>query len=97
MFDKAKMINQMRKLQKELKKLEMTGEAGDGKVKVTANGEQKIVSIEIDPSILNEENKNSIENWIKSATNQAFSQVQVEAAEKMKAMPGMDKLGIPGL
>ena len=39
------------KAQKELKKMQIEGEAGKGAVTVVVNGEQKIVSMKISPEV----------------------------------------------
>jgi DNA-binding protein YbaB len=51
-FDQAKMLMQVRKIQKELQNQIITVEAGDGAVKVEINGEQKIKKIHIDPEFV---------------------------------------------
>ena len=48
-LDQAKTIMQAKKLQKELQKLIIVGEAGDGAVIVEVNGEQKLKKVRINP------------------------------------------------
>ncbi|MEA1909666.1 MAG: YbaB/EbfC family nucleoid-associated protein [Patescibacteria group bacterium] len=99
MFDKAKQIFELqgkaKKLQKELRNLEFTGEELGGKVKVSANGEQKITSIEIDDSLVNLDEKESLIKFVSQATNAALKKAQQTAAQKTKEIMG--GLGIPGL
>lgn len=93
MFDKAKMIYELKKIQSQLAKETIEVEAGAVKVKI--NGEQKIKSVEIDRDKLDIDNLELLEKNIESAVTQAITQSQQVAAEKMKAISG--GLGIPGL
>jgi len=49
-----KMQQEMQKAQEELAKLEVTGEAGGGLVKVTMTGKHAVRRVEIDPSLLDD-------------------------------------------
>ncbi len=93
MFDKAKMLYELKKIQSQLAKETIEVEAGAVKVKI--NGEQKIKSVEIDRDKLDVDNLELLEKNIESAVTQAITQSQQVAAEKMKAISG--GLGIPGL
>jgi nucleoid-associated protein EbfC len=93
MFDKAKMLYELKKIQGQLAKEVIEVEAGAVKVKI--NGEQKIKSVEIDRDKLDVDNLELLEKNIESAVTQAITQSQQVAAEKMKAISG--GLGIPGL
>ena len=42
------------KLQKELEEMEIVGEAGNGLVKVTVNGNQEPLKVSLDPEVLKE-------------------------------------------
>ena len=52
------------KAQKELKRMEIQGEAGKGAVTVVVNGEQKIMSIKISPEIVDPKNVKQLEQLI---------------------------------
>ncbi len=93
MFDKAKMLYELKKIQSQLAKETMEVEAGAVTVKI--NGEQKIKSVTIDRDKLDIDNLELLEKNIESAVTQAITQSQQVAAEKMKAISG--GLGIPGL
>lgn len=95
MLDKMKTINQLRKIQKELKKTNIEVEAGDGAVKLTINGEQKIQNVVLDHGKIDKDNYSQLEKWLESAFNQAITKSQQEAADKMKSIAG--GLGLPGL
>lgn len=94
MFDQAKMVMQMRKLQKQLAKQLIEVSAGDGAVTVKITGEQKIKKITIEPSMVNTDNISELEGWIESAVKEAISKSQEVAAEKMRPVMGdLGKLG----
>lgn len=93
MFDKAKTLYELKKIQSQLAKETIEVEAGAVTVKI--NGEQKIKSVEIDRDKLDLDNLELLEKNIESAVAQAITQSQQVAAEKMKSIAG--GLGIPGL
>ena len=61
----------MQEMQKELENKTVEAESGGGMVKVTMNGKQVVQSINIDPSLLSEDEKEVLEDLIKAALNQA--------------------------
>lgn len=95
MMDQAKMLMQVKKLQKELSKTIVEVEAGDGAVTVQINGEQKLKSIKIDPDQVDVNDIHELEVWVEEAVKQAIIESQQLAAEKMKPMMG--QLGNLGL
>ena len=88
MGDQMKMLNQMRKLQKELGKEIVEVEAGEGAVLIQFNGELKVVSVKFDASLIDLENIDEFENWVKVAIRDGLKEAQELAAEKMKPMMG---------
>lgn len=95
MFDKLKMANELRKIQSALAKETIEVEAGNGAVKVSINGEQKIKKITISPEVVDPAETAKLEKWVESAVTQAITRSQQLAAEKMKSVAG--GLGLPGL
>lgn len=87
-FDQAKMMMQVRKIQKELQKQTITIEKGDGAVSVEINGEQKIKKIHIDPEYVDLDDIGELERWVEDAVKEAISESQRIAAEKMQPMMG---------
>lgn len=88
-FDQAKMLLQMKKLQKELQKMIITVEKGDGAVKVEITGEQKLKKVHIDPESIDLEDIGQLERWIEDAVKEAIAESQKIAAEKMQPFMGM--------
>jgi DNA-binding YbaB/EbfC family protein len=87
-FDQAKMLLKVKKLQKELQKMTITVEKGDGAVRVEITGEQKIKKVHIDPESVDLEDIGQLERWIEDAVKDAIQQSQKIAAEKMQPMMG---------
>ena len=94
-MEQAKMLIKVRKLQKELQKMIIDVEAGDGAVTVEITGEQKIKKIHIDPEYVDLDDIGQLERWIEEAVKDAIAQSQKIAAEKMQPMLG--NLGSLGL
>ncbi len=70
------MQKQMEKTMEEISAMEFEGTASGGLVKVTISGENKVLSVSIDPSILNPEDKEMIEDLVMIATNDAFKKAE---------------------
>jgi DNA-binding YbaB/EbfC family protein len=94
-FDQAKMLMQARKVQKELQKMIISVEKGEGAVKVEITGEQKIKKVHIDPKSVDLDDIGELERWIEDAVKEAIAESQKIAAEKMQ--PLMGALGQLGL
>lgn len=95
MFDKAKALIELKKIQNALAKEVIEVEAGNGAVKIEINGEQKIKKVSIDPERVDTDDWSQLEKWIESAITQAITRSQQVAADKMKSVAG--GLGLPGL
>ena len=94
-LDQVKMLNDLRKAQKDLKKEIVEVEAGDGAVVVQINGELKVISIKIDPEYVDLEDIAELEHWIEIAIRDGMAKAQEIAAEKMKPlMGGLGNLGL---
>jgi nucleoid-associated protein EbfC len=95
-----KMQEEMQKVQKELSNLTVSEEAGGGMIKATANGNREIVSLEIDPQVINKDEKEILEDLVVAAVNKAVASASKMAEEEMaKVTKGMIPPGIniPGL
>ena len=88
-FDQAKMLMQVKKVQKDLQKLTISVEQGDGAVKVEITGEQKIKKIHIDPKSVDLDDIGELERWLEDAIKDAIGESQRIAAEKMQPFMGM--------
>lgn len=89
--------------QEELANMEITGESAGGAVKVVCDGQAKFKSIKISPEVINAENPSSVdsdmlemlEDLISAAINQANDKAAKEMEARMKQATG--GLNIPGL
>ena len=94
-LDQMKMLNDLRKAQKDLGKQLIEVEAGDGAVVVQINGELKIKSVKIDPAMVDLDDITELEHWVEIAVRDGLSKAQEIAAEKMKPlMGGLGNLGL---
>jgi DNA-binding YbaB/EbfC family protein len=84
-----KMQQEMQKAQEELARLEVTGEAGGGMVKVTMNGKHAVRRIEIDPMLMDD--REMLEDIVTAAVNDAVNRVASTTQERMAEMTA----GIP--
>ena len=76
------------KAQKELKKMQIEGEAGKGAVTVVVNGEQRVMSVKLAPEIVDPKNIRKLEDLIIKAVNDAQEKAQKAAAETLKEVTG---------
>lgn len=94
-LNQMKMLNDLRKAQKDLAKEIIEVEAGDGAVVVQITGELKIKSVKIDPEYVDLEDISELEHWIEIAVRDGLAKAQEVAAEKMKPlMGGLGNLGL---
>lgn len=83
------------KAQKELNNTIVEADSGEGAVKVTANGQQKILSIAISPKVIDPNNPAHLEELVLKAVSEALSKSQKLATKQLKGLTG--GLKIPGL
>ena len=87
-MDQMKMINQLRKTQKELKNEIVEVEAGDGAVVIQITGELKIKKVELDPEKIDLDDIHELERWIENAMREGYAKAQEIATDKMKPLMG---------
>lgn len=94
-FDQVKMLQKLRKAQKQLAKEIIEVEAGDGAVVVQITGELKIKSVKINPELVDLDNIEQLEHWVQIAVRDGLAKAQEVAAETMKPlMGGLGNLGL---
>ncbi|MBR9878949.1 MAG: YbaB/EbfC family nucleoid-associated protein [Gammaproteobacteria bacterium] len=77
------MQDKMQRVQEEIAKAEVLGEAGAGMVKVSMNGRHDVSKVEIDPSVM-EEDKELLEDLLAAAVNDAVRKVETSSKAKME-------------
>ena len=87
-FDQMKMINTLRKAQKDLKNEIVEVEAGDGAVVVQITGELKVKKVSIDPSRIDLDDISELERWIETCFRDGYAKAQEIATDKMKPLMG---------
>lgn len=92
MFNKLKQFKDLRDKAKTIQNALATehaeGTAGWGKVKVEIDGNQKVLSVTIDPGAMNDKTK--LEEMVRDATNDAMQKIQKVMASKLKDIGGLD-------
>jgi len=92
-----KMQEKMDQVQAELENKIVTADSGGGMVKVTANGKQHIVKIEIEKEVVNPDEKEMLEDLVLAAVNQALERSTAMAADEMQKVTGGMMPNIPGM
>ena len=88
----------MAKLQEELGEKTIEASAGGGMVTVVANGRQEIVSVEIDPEVVDPDDVEMLKDLILAAVNDALARAKSMVNEEMgKLTQGLNLPNIPGL
>ena len=90
-----KMQAQIAKIQEELALKTVEASAGGGMVTVVANGKQEIVSIKIEPEVVDPKDVEMLQDLVVAAVNEALRKSQEMVAEEMSKVTG--GLQIPGL
>lgn len=89
------MQSKMGELQDSLAHLRVEGQAGGGMVKVEATGQQKVVGIAIEQSLMESGDREMLEDLLVAAINNSLEKAKETAAEEMSKLTG--ELEIPGL
>ncbi|HXK49702.1 MAG TPA: YbaB/EbfC family nucleoid-associated protein [Clostridiales bacterium] len=93
-----KMQEDMQRSQQMLETTEVEGTAGGGMVKVKMNGKKKLMSVKIDPKVIDPDDSEGLEDLIIAAVNQASEEVdRISGDEMSKIAPKLpDGFKIPG-
>lgn len=92
-----KLQAQMAKLQEELAEKTVEGTAGGGMVTVVANGRQEVVSITIDPEVVDPNDVEMLQDLVHAGVNDALKKAQEMSAAEMSKLTGGLGMNIPGL
>ena len=86
-----KMQQEMQKLQDELEEKEVEASSGGGAVTVVATGKKDIISIKINPEVVDEDDIEMLEDLVLAAVNEALRNANEMVSEEMgKITGGMD-------
>ena len=87
--------SKMMKLQEELAEKTVESSSGGGMVKVTANGRQQILSIQIEKEVVDPDDVEMLQDLVQAAINDALAKAQEMVSSEMGKLTG--GLNIPGL
>ena len=88
------MQQEMLRVQAELESATVDGSAGGGVVSATVTGKQELVSVNIDPSVVDPDDVEMLQDLVVAAINDALRASRALAEQKMSAVTG--GLRIPG-
>ncbi len=89
------MQKKMAKMQEEMGRKEFEASSGGGMVTVRANGEQEILAVTIEPSAVDPEDVEMLQDLVLAATNEALKKAKEAMQGEMSQLTG--GLKIPGL
>ncbi len=93
----AKMAQQMQadmaRVQQELDELRVEGTAGGGVVKAVVSGKLDIISVSIDPQVVDPDDLEDLQDLVVAAVADAQTNAKAEAERKMQRVAG--GLGLP--
>jgi DNA-binding YbaB/EbfC family protein len=97
--DPRKLMKQLQqaqgRMQQEIAALRIESTAGGGMVSVTMDGQKNVVSLTIDPQVVNKDDVEMLQDLVLAAVNDAARKIDQAIQEKVGALTGGMK--IPGL
>lgn len=90
-----KMQSQVTRMQEEMQKKEFEGSSGGGMVKVVLNGANQIVSLKINPEVVNPQETEMLEDLITAAHSAAMDKLKETSETLYGSITG--GLAIPGI
>ena len=88
-----RMQRQMEEQSKEMEEKEWEAAAGGGAVKVKVSGKKEVVSVTLDPEVVDPDDIEMLQDLIMAATNEALRMVEEENSEMLQQLTG----GLGGL
>ena len=100
-FNMQKLMKQAQRMQADvarvqegLKEKQVEGQSGGGMVSVLANGAQEIISVTIDPEVIDPQDKEMLEDLVLAAVREALAASRKLAEQEMNKVTG--GMGLPG-
>ena len=90
-----KMQEDMAAMQAELEEREYDVSAGGGVVGVKINGRKEILSVKIDPEVVDPDDVETLEDLIVAAVNEAIKKVESVSQDEMSKITG--SMSLPGM
>ncbi len=89
------MQQRMAEMQEKLEQVEISGSSGAGLVQITINGKGNMRALKIDPSLVDPQETEVLEDLIVAAFNDAKAKLEAHTTEEMNKVTG--GMNIPGL
>jgi len=89
-----KMQQQAMQAQQELEESVFEASSGGGMVKIEINGKKEVISLHIEPEIVDKDDVEMLQDLLISAFNAAVDEVNKASAEKFKFAQGMGGMGM---
>jgi nucleoid-associated protein EbfC len=89
------MGGKLQQLNAELKTKKVTGAAGGGLIEVDANGLGEVLAVRVDPSLIEKQDRELLEDLLPAAINAAQTKAKELHAQSMQTLAG--GLNLPGL
>jgi nucleoid-associated protein EbfC len=83
------------RLQAEMAKLRVEGSSGGGMVTVLLDGHKNIISLKLDPEVVNKDDVDMLQDLIRAAFSDAAAKVDAELAQRLGSLGAGMK--VPGL
>jgi hypothetical protein len=95
MKEAQRLQREMERMQEEVAKKIVEATAGGGMVTAQANGKQELISIKIDPEVINKDDAQMLEDLVLAACNEALRKSRELVQQELGKLTG--GLKIPGL
>ena len=89
------MQTQMAQAQEELRQTTLEASAGGGAVRIVITGAQEVRSVEIDPSAIDPDEAEMLQDLVMTAVNEAIGRSKELERERMSGIAGA--MGLPGM
>ena len=87
------MQEKMAEMQKKIEETEIEGSSGGGAVKIVMNGKHEVKNLFIDPSIVNSDEKEVLEDLIIAALNDVNKKITENTTDQLGSISG--GMGLP--
>ena len=87
------MQDDMARVQKECEEAQYSASSGGGAVEVTVNGSHQLVSVKIQPDVVDPEDVEMLEDLLVASVNEAMRKAEADSAQNMSKLTGGLNLG----
>jgi len=82
------MQDKLKESQAKLKSMSVTGSAGGDMVRITINGEFRVLSVEISDEVITEQDKEMTQDLVRAAFTDATTKLKEQLQEEMSSITG---------